>query len=135
MEVRLLKKSVIKTEEFYKDFLDDQIKIKDEYFEAKSVFIENAPDFPIYIAKGNEEDKRKLFLEAFDTISKYYLDTDRDIHLNEMFWYSLFCVDKRDYLIKEYPEIQESISKFHNVVLKKFDWENYIYKCILGAYN
>ena len=64
---------------------------------AKSVFIENAPDFPIYIAKGNEEDKRKLFLEAFDTISKYYLDTDRDIHLNEMFWYSLFCVDTVSY--------------------------------------
>ena len=34
MEVRLLKKSVIKTEEFYKDFLDDQIKLKDEYFET-----------------------------------------------------------------------------------------------------
>lgn len=50
-----------------------------------------------------------------------------------MFWYSLFCVYKREYLISEYPEIQESISKFHNIVLKKFDWENYIYKCILGA--
>lgn len=133
MEVRLLKKSVIKTEEFYKDFLDDQIKLKDEYFETKSVFIDNAPDFPIYIAKDSEEYKRKLFHEAFDTISKYYLNTDRDIHFYEMFWYSLFCVYKRDYLIKEYPEIQESISKFHNIVLKKFDWENYIYKCILGS--
>ena len=133
MEVRLLKKSVIKSEEFYKDFLEDQIKLKDEYFEPKSVFIDNAPDFPIYIAKGSEEEKRKLFVEAFETISKYYLDTDRDVHLNEMFWYSLFCVYKRDYLISEYPDIQESISKFHNVVLKKFDWENYVYKCILGA--
>ncbi len=133
MEVRLLKKSVIKSEEFYKDFLEDQIKLKDEYFEPKSVFIDNAPDFPIYIAKGSEEEKRKLFVEAFETISKYYLDTDRDVHLNEMFWYSLFCVYKRDYLISEYPEIQESISKFHNIALKKFDWENYVYKCILGA--
>lgn len=133
MEVRLLKKSVIKSEEFYKDFLEDQIKLKDEYFTGNSVLIDNAPDFPIYIAKGSEEEKRKLFVEAFETISKYYLDTDRDVHLNEMFWYSLFCVYKRDYLISEYPEIQESISKFHNVVLKKFDWENYVYKCILGA--
>ncbi len=22
---------------------------------------------------------------------------------------------------------------FHNIVVKKFDWENYIYKCVLGA--
>ncbi len=33
MEIRLLKEEMyIKTEEFYKDFLEDQIKIKDEYF-------------------------------------------------------------------------------------------------------
>lgn len=133
MEVRLLKKNIIKSEEFYKDFLDDQIKNKDEYFTGKSIFIDNAPDFPIYMAKGSEEEKGKLFNEAFDTISKYYINTDRDIHLDEMFWYSLLCVYKREYLINEYPEIQESINKFHNIVLKKFDWENYIYKCILGA--
>ena len=29
--------------------------------------------------------------------------------------------------------IKDSINNFHNIVLKKFDWENYIYKCLLGA--
>ena len=84
MEVRLLKKNVIKTEEFYKDFLDDQIKLKDEYFTGNSVFIDNAPDFPIYIAKGSEKDKRKLFHEAFDTISKYYFPLKELDLLEEM---------------------------------------------------
>lgn len=133
MEVRLLKKSFINKEEFYIDFLNDNIKNKEEYFTQEKVFIKDAPNFPIYIAKGNEETKTKLFLEAFDVISKYYLDTDRDIHFEEMFWYSLLCVYKRDYLLDKYPEIAESHSNFKNIVVKKFDWENYIYKLILAS--
>ncbi len=50
-----------------------------------------------------------------------------------MFWYSLLCVHKRDFLLREYSQIGESIKDFHNIVVKKFDWENYIYKCVLGA--
>lgn len=32
MEIKLLKKDFLKKEEFYKDFLDDKIIEKDEYF-------------------------------------------------------------------------------------------------------
>lgn len=133
MEVRLLKKSYINKEEFYNDFLNDNIKNKEEYFTGNIAFIKEAPSFPVYIAKGNEDTKNKLFHEAFETISKYYLDTDRDVHFDEMFWYSLLCVHKRDYLLEQYPEIAESHSNFKNIVVKKFDWENYIYKLIIGA--
>ena len=35
--------------------------------------------------------------------------------------------------METYPQISESIDKFQNVVLKKFDWENYVYKCIMAA--
>ena len=134
MEVRLLKKSVIRTEEFYKDFLEGNIELKDEYFDGdKVVYIDEAPDFPIYMAIKNEEEKNKLFKEAFDIISKYYIKTDRDIHLDEMFWYSLFCTKKREYLLEKYPQIKDSIDKFQNVVLKGFNWENYVYKCVMAA--
>ena len=53
--------------------------------------------------------------------------------LNEGFWYSLLCVYKRDYLLEKYPQVEEGIRRFNNIVLKKFDWENYIYKCVLAA--
>jgi len=62
-----------------------------------------------------------------------YLNTDRDIHLNELFWHSLLVTTKREYLLEHYPQITEGINYFRNIVTKKFDWENYIYKCILGA--
>ena len=133
MEIRLLKKDFLKKEEFYKDFLDDKIIEKDEYFSDEVVHINNAPDFPIYMGKGSEEEKAKLFMEAFEVMSNFYLNTDRDIHMNERFWYTLLCVHKRDFILKMYPQVEESMKEFHNIVLKKFDWENYIYKCILAA--
>lgn len=133
MEIRLLKKDCIKKEEFYKDFLDDKIIEHDEYFSDEVVYIKEAPDFPIYMGKGSEEEKAVLFKKAFEVMANCYLDTDRDIHMNEMFWYSLLCVHKRDFLLREYPQIGQSIKDFQNIVVKKFDWENYIYKCVLGA--
>lgn len=133
MEIRLLKKDCIKKEEFYKDFLDDKIIEHDEYFSDEVVHIKEAPDFPIYMGKGSEEEKAVLFKKAFEVMANCYLDTDRDIHMNEMFWYSLLCVYKRDFLLREYPQIGDSMKDFHNIVVKKFDWENYIYKCVLGA--
>ena len=133
MEIKLLKKDFLKKEEFYKDFLDDKIMERDEYFSDEVVHINNAPDFPIYMGKGSEEENAKLFMEAFEAMFNFYLNTDRDIHMNERFWYTLLCVHKRDFILKMYPQVGESIKDFHNIVLKKFDWENYIYKCILAA--
>ncbi|MCT4662952.1 MAG: hypothetical protein N4A40_13935 [Tissierellales bacterium] len=133
MEIKLLKAGYKDNEKFYEDFLNDRIKNNDEYFSGEVVNIDEAPDFPVYIAKGDASEKKILFRQAFNVIDKYYLNTDRDIHFNELFWHSLLCIYKRDYLLKEYPQLVDGIKYFKNIVTKKFDWENYIYKCILGA--
>ena len=128
MEIRLLKSGYKKSEQFYKDFLEDNIKNNDDYFSGEVVNIDAAPDFPIYMGVGYDKCRDKMFKEAFEIMSKYYLKTDRDIHFDELFWHSLLCVYKREYLLETYPEIKDGISKFRNIVIKKFDWENYIYK-------
>src|SRR5699024_11102793 len=133
MEVRLLAKGYKNNEQFYKDFLDDKINAKDEYFSKEIVYIKEAPDFSIYMGRGSEDYKKQGFLEAFRIIADSYLDTERDLLLDETFWHSLLVTHKREYILDHYPEVEESINKFHTVVLKKFDWENYIYKCIIGA--
>lgn len=132
MEVRLLEKGYKDNEQFYKDFLEDQLQLKEEYFTSEVIHLDKAPDFPIYIAQGSEAERKELFLEAFKVLTDDYLDTNRDVHLNEVFWHSLL-ITKRDYLLETYPKITEGLSNFNNIVLKKFDWENYIYKCVLGA--
>jgi hypothetical protein len=133
MEVRLLKKGYKNDEQFYKDFLNDQIKNKDEYFSDEIVYINEAPDFPIYMAQRNEAERNELFLQAFEILSRSYLHTERDIHFEEIFWHSLLTVTKRDFLLEQYPQITEGINHFNNIVLKDFNWESYIYKCVLGA--
>jgi hypothetical protein len=133
MEVRLLKKGYKNDEQFYQDFLNDQIKNKDEYFSDEIVYINEAPDFPIYMAQRNEVERNELFLRAFEVLSQSYLNTDRDIHFEEIFWHSLLTVTKREFLLAQYPQIEEGIHHFNNIVLKDFNWESYIYKCVLGA--
>ncbi|MGY5215249.1 hypothetical protein [Clostridium butyricum] len=133
MEIRLLKKGYKNNEQFYKDFLEDKISINDDYFSDEVISLDQAPNFPIYMGVGFEQSREKLFLKAFKTISKYYITIDRDVYLNESFWHSLLCIQKAEFLKKEYPQILSDSKAFNNIVLKKFDWENYIYKCILGA--
>lgn len=128
-----MKKGYKNSVEFYDDFLNDKIKTKEEYFSGDVVYIDEAPDFPIYISTRDEKERLKLYKSAFEVISEYYLNTDRDMHFNEIFWHSLLCVYKRDYLLEKYSQIEENYKEFKNTVIKKFDWENYIYKCVLAA--
>jgi len=133
MEIRLLKDDYLRSERIYIDFMNDQINKNEDNFSGETVFIDEAPDFPVYLNINNNEKRLGEYLEALEIMTRHYLLTPRDVHFNGAFWYSLLCTEKRDYLIQKYPQITKSEEAFRNIVLKKFDWENYIYKCILGA--
>lgn len=133
VNLKLLKKEKLKTEEFYNSFIAGTIQDNPEFISDKTIIIDDTPDFPIYMGDRFDPKRDEDFSEAILTLYSYYIDTERDTHLNELFWYSLFVLEKRDYLLNKYPKIKDSISDFHNIVLKKFDWESYIYKCVLAA--
>lgn len=133
MEVKLLADGYRKHESFYQDFLNGNVENKEEYFSGETVYIKRAPAFPIYMGRGNEAKKKEDFLTAFHTIATFYLDTEREILFNTTFWHSLLVTQKRDYILDYYPKVAERENEFHNIVLKNFDWENYIYKSILAA--
>lgn len=132
MEIRFLKSSYIKGEQVYNDFLNNTIGSLEEHYDDKIANINSVPDFPIYI-NVSENVRAPLFVEAINIISNHYLDMDREYSLDGQFWHSLLLLKKRDYILEKYPAVKESESNFKNVVVKKFDWENYIYKCVLAA--
>lgn len=132
MKIRLLKEDYKKNELLYTAFKNGEV-VDDLFFSEEVVEIEEAPDFPIYMGKGSELQKKADFLEAFKVIANSYVNLDRDIHFNERFWHSLLITQKRDYIIERYPQVLESYRDFCNIVIKGFDWENYIYKCILAV--
>lgn len=133
MEIRLLNEGYGKDDLLYDDFINNNISTSASYFSDKSVYIKEAPDFPIYIGKGTNSEKREHFREAISILTKYYISTKRDVHLNGLFWHSLLISKKREYLVQHYPQILEDRKTFNNIVLKAFDWENYVYKCVLAA--
>lgn len=131
MDIRLLTVG-FDDEKLYRDFKKNTIDFNEDYISDEVITIRSEiPDFPIYLAGADGGLER--FKEAILTLRDHYINVDRDIHLNKRFWHSLLCLYKRDYIIQTYPQVLESKKKFDNIVLKKFDWENYIYKCVLAA--
>lgn len=130
MEIRFLRQEYLKSTEIYIDFLENRIGLKEEHFDNKSVYINDVPDFPVYM---NDSESKVLFFEAFKVIGAKYLKIDCEYIFDGQFWYSLLLLKKREYLLSKYPKIKNSEKDFRNIVLKKFDWENYIYKCVLAV--
>ena len=133
VKVKLLKSGYEKNEKFYEDFVENRILNNEEYFTEETVTFPSDIAFPIYMGKGNEEQKKEQFFEAFKILSKHYISSERDIHLDEKVWHSFLVTRQREYLIQKYPIILENQKEFSNIVTKKFDWENYIYKCVLAT--
>lgn len=132
MEVRLLAGGYQKNEQIFEDFINDTINLNAEYYSKETVHLEDAPDFPIYMGKGSEKEKTAGFTEAIKTIMKSYIYTSREIHMSGRFWHSLM-MNKRYYVMNLYGHRIHTHQNFINIVFKPFDWENYIYKCVLAA--
>ena len=133
MQIRLLAEGYKDSDLLYEDFQKDNISEGAPYFSDEVIYLDNAPDFPIYMGAGSNQEKKDGFYEAITMLKENYIDTDRDVHFNERFWHSLFIGYKRDYLVAQYPVIENDKDAFNKIVRKKFDWENYIYKCVLAA--
>src|SRR5690606_29098522 len=87
--------------------------------------------FPIYLSTHRANERTKMYIESFYALKNSYFNLDFDTLMRHEFWVSLYSTQFREYLIRNYPEIMTNEQKFNNVLLKVFNWENYIYKCIL----
>lgn len=130
MEIRLLNEGYKNNENFYTSFLNNEL-ISDKYVSDEKVIIDRIVEFPIYVAKDKESAKNENFRELIEKISDNFINIDRSIYLSEIFWHSYICLYMREYVLNKYPKINISFSSFKNIVIKKFDWENYIYKAVL----
>ena len=57
--------------------------------------------------------------------------TDKDVHFIDGF--STHCFVFIKVFVSNYPQIKRRKKRFDTVVIKNFDWQNYIYKCVLAA--
>lgn len=133
IEVRLLKERYKNIKGLYEAFINDKLENNDEFLSNETVFIESDEKFPIYLAIKNENKRKDKFIETFNVMKRSYVCLDRELTLDARFWHSLLCQNFREYILENYPEVKNDEKIFNNIVLKKFDWENYIYKCLIGT--
>lgn len=133
MEIKLLNKGYRQDKDLYKDFLEGKVDTNKDYFSDEVVEIEPIPNFPIYLTNSNIKEREVEYLKAFEVMEKYVIHQERDITFNGVFWHSFLVSENRDYIIQKYPQVKRSHKEFCNIVFKKFDWENYIYKCLLAS--
>lgn len=134
MEVKLLCEGYKNRETLFLEFVNHELWpncVSDEAITIPGLL--DIPDFPVYFGKMKDVEKVEGFLELVRTIEKYILSADRDVYMDERFWHSYLCLYKREFLLDKYPQIRQDKKEFLNIVLKPFDWENYIYKAVLAA--
>jgi hypothetical protein len=131
MKIRKLNPEIIRKPEIFEYYIGNYDDVEniflDEYYD-----VELSPEnlfFPIYVPPA----KKEQYFQALTTMRDNYLKLGRDILLDANFWYSLFLNKLKDQLKKEYPSTLESEKDFRNIILKPFNWENYVYKFIFGA--
>ena len=133
MQINLLTDGFKDSEKFYQAFLDDTLQqssfVSDAYVNIPTAL----PDFPIFFAIRDPKERENEYCKMIKIIAEYVINLDRDIFMDERFWHSWFSLYKREYLLNTYPQIKEDYNTFKNIVIKRFDWENYIYKAILIA--
>lgn len=132
MEINLLKEGYITDPNFYQAFINDTLE-EEHYISKETYIIDEAPNFPIYMGRRSDKNREHNFVLLVETLRDHFINLDRDIYMEERFWHSYFCLYKRDYLISLYPEVLNDEKCFRNIIIKKFDWENYVYKGILTA--
>lgn len=122
----MLKEGYKSDEGLYQAFVDNNLM--DYMDENNTAHIGEIINFPIYMGKGGDTKKRADFIEMLQAIEKNFMNLNNEYLMGELFWHSYFIFYMREYLIETYPEILEDEKKFTNIVLKKFNWESYIYK-------
>lgn len=133
MEINLLKPGYKKNPEFYRAFVGNQLSAESAFFSNETVYFPKTTSFPIYMGTKNTGDKKADFIAAIQVITSDYLQTSREVHFEELVWHSYFVTVQRDYILERYPTISENQADFENIVTKDFDWESYVYKCVLVA--
>lgn len=133
MKIRLLDSGYTKDKSFYNDFMNNTIDFDAPYFSNDYIEINNnLPFFPIYMANLDEDIQKVEYKDAVYTLRDNYLDFGRDMYMNGTLWHSIL-VHHRDYVIQKYGDKIKTYNNFKNIVIKKFNWESYIYKAIIMA--
>jgi hypothetical protein len=132
MKIKVLNKDYIYSDKYIEDFKNNNVgKLQSEYSDL-TVDIDDIEPFNFYLNIQNEIQRTLEFKESLHKIIKYFGLSQKTL-MNHEFWISLFSINFYEYSIHKFPQLLHKNADFKNILLKTFDWENYIYKLIITA--
>lgn len=130
MKIKILNKEYIHSDKYIEDFKKNNVGTLQSEYTDLTVEIDGIEPFNFYLNIPNEKQRTLEFKESLHKIIKYFGLPQKTL-MNHEFWISLFSINFYDYSIHKFPQLLHKNADFKNIILKAFDWENYIYKLTL----
>lgn len=130
-EIYLLKDPIVNELDFYNSFLRNTLK-EDNFFTDTKVEVPDLDEFITYSGNANKNSS-KILGDLIKIMLYNFIDLKQDIYMSQNFWMSYLVSKLRMSLFRNHPTISENFNTFRLIVLRKFDWENYLYKATIFA--
>ncbi|WP_311480700.1 hypothetical protein [uncultured Anaerococcus sp.] len=125
IKIYLLRKDITDFYNFHDSFVAGRLD-KDGYFTENFVDVPPVEDFIPYA--GNADNNSEVLKNLIYVMINNFIELNQDIYMNESFWRSYLVQKLRMPLIKKYPKLAHDYNLFDRIVLRKFNWENYLFK-------
>lgn len=132
MEIKKIKNSVDNST-LFNLFINGTIHSDLSLFENDSYYISGFEYFDPYVGSLSNAAYLEKMIRLFKNVSRMIDDFSipSTYYEDGSFWKSIFLTLYREELKNNYPSIIKDENTFTNVIVKKWGWENYIFKAIL----
>jgi hypothetical protein len=73
----------------------------------------------------------QIWMNLISAVEECMENVPARLYEDGSFWFSLFLTRFQLELLEDYPQLKSSSKPLKNILLKQFNWENYIYKAVV----
>jgi len=133
MQIRKIDKRYFESKELRDHFVNGTLLnnhefLLDEYYDTGNFEVHY---FNPYAGNTKSPNNDQIWENLISSVSEIMENVPASLYEDESFWFSLFLTRFQIELLDDYPQLRQSSEPLKNILLKKFNWENYIYKAVL----
>ena len=133
MQIRKVNKSYFKSKELRDHFVSGTLMnfddcLLNDYYDTGTFEIEY---FNPYAGNTKSPNNDQIWNNLIASVGEIMEGIPANLYEDGNFWFSLFLTRFQLELMNDYPQLKKSSDQLKNILLKDFNWENYIYKAVV----
>lgn len=133
MQIRKVDKRYFNSKELRDHFvngtiMDFQDCLLNDYYDTNDFDIAY---FNPYAGNSKSPDNDEIWENLLSSVEEIMEGIPASLYEDGSFWFSLFLTRFQIELMSDYPQLNKTSEPLKNILLKDFNWENYIYKAIV----